>query len=380
MPDSPKSKNAQREAPPDKPKFTPKGPDSKEKDAVLDQFRRFDTNNDGAIAKTELVQVLLGLNPNFTADQMDALFDEIDENHDGKVSVQEFMTWIFGGSAASVEVSTQGLIKALEAMSKLIDKHAGDEEATFLAKVPFPEAMDFKVYCKKFEAKYDELHKEAAKNKLGGQPEAQVQAAQKKDFADYTEKYNLDAEAAKGGKCVLQKMKVAEREGGWNKVNKLASNGADVVKFISKGGAIPKAFEERLLGPRCLVSSWKHGATKGIFAGGYLVTKQKPGAIREAVYVLGAIRSLDCSVTVLPGVKYKPELVAEKDSKGGHTLQLNAAQKPFDLLKPNQIAQLCVELTNEMDMVISMLSTKATTIPAGHTQSAHHENIFFGPE
>jgi hypothetical protein len=150
----------------------------------------------------------------------------------------------------------------------------------------------------------------------------------------------------------------------------------ELLTFVRKGGAIPKAYEERLMGPRSLVGSWKNSVSK--YRGGYLITKAKPGAVREAVYVIGVKNVLDVNVGVLPGCKFRPDLLAKKDPKtGGHTLPLNESQKPFDLMKPGQIASCCQDLTNEMQEAITMLESPTSKDKEGTKSGLHHEKHIY---
>eukprot|EP00747_Dinoflagellata_sp_TGD_P214272 gnl/TRDRNA2_/TRDRNA2_87157_c0_seq1.p1 gnl/TRDRNA2_/TRDRNA2_87157_c0~~gnl/TRDRNA2_/TRDRNA2_87157_c0_seq1.p1 ORF type:complete len:919 (+),score=219.35 gnl/TRDRNA2_/TRDRNA2_87157_c0_seq1:185-2758(+) len=65
---------------------------------ILDQFAEFDRNGDGVIDRSELVQVLQHLNSShWTEDKIDRLLRTCDGNKDGKIQLDEFIQWVFGG-------------------------------------------------------------------------------------------------------------------------------------------------------------------------------------------------------------------------------------------------------------------------------------------
>eukprot|EP00927_Polykrikos_kofoidii_P017269 TRINITY_DN17840_c5_g1_i1.p1 TRINITY_DN17840_c5_g1~~TRINITY_DN17840_c5_g1_i1.p1 ORF type:complete len:992 (-),score=226.11 TRINITY_DN17840_c5_g1_i1:53-3028(-) len=80
---------------------------------ILDQFNRFDRNGDGVVDRAELAQVLTHLDGQvWTDDRVDHVLQVADVNKDGRIQLDEFIRWIFGGG------SEVGLV---ERMSQTID-------------------------------------------------------------------------------------------------------------------------------------------------------------------------------------------------------------------------------------------------------------------
>eukprot|EP00927_Polykrikos_kofoidii_P062741 TRINITY_DN57544_c0_g1_i1.p1 TRINITY_DN57544_c0_g1~~TRINITY_DN57544_c0_g1_i1.p1 ORF type:complete len:663 (+),score=129.61 TRINITY_DN57544_c0_g1_i1:71-2059(+) len=62
---------------------------------IVDTFRRFDTNGDGIIPRSELASVLRLLCPELAdGDNLDRLLEYMDTNSDGKIQYAEFVAWI----------------------------------------------------------------------------------------------------------------------------------------------------------------------------------------------------------------------------------------------------------------------------------------------
>jgi len=57
-------------------------------------FRKWDSNGDGTIDKSQLCQLLLMLDPTASDDTVGTLFEEADLSKDGKISYQEFIGWV----------------------------------------------------------------------------------------------------------------------------------------------------------------------------------------------------------------------------------------------------------------------------------------------
>eukprot|EP00929_Paragymnodinium_shiwhaense_P066031 TRINITY_DN3308_c0_g1_i2.p1 TRINITY_DN3308_c0_g1~~TRINITY_DN3308_c0_g1_i2.p1 ORF type:complete len:946 (+),score=280.96 TRINITY_DN3308_c0_g1_i2:123-2960(+) len=90
---------------------------------IQDQFNRFDVNGDGVIDKAELGQVLSSLDAAvWTAEKVDQVLKTVDTNGDGKIQLDEFVLWIFGGG------SEVGLIERTKGITKAALKAASEED------------------------------------------------------------------------------------------------------------------------------------------------------------------------------------------------------------------------------------------------------------
>lgn len=71
-------------------------------EAVLEQFREFDSNGDGVITKAELRQVLKALDPGrWTEKRLSQLVKLVDRNGDGNIQFEEFIGWLYGADQAN---------------------------------------------------------------------------------------------------------------------------------------------------------------------------------------------------------------------------------------------------------------------------------------
>jgi len=70
-------------------------------------FKRFDTSGLGRITKRDLRQVL---GDNFEGEQLDDLIKEVDANHDGEISYEEFIAYLHGGNAHDLHVEAANRI------------------------------------------------------------------------------------------------------------------------------------------------------------------------------------------------------------------------------------------------------------------------------
>jgi len=69
---------------------------SAEKQAKMkEQFDKLDSNGDGTLDQPELAVLLRKGNPNFTDAEVSALYNACDSNHDGRVTLEEFMNYIY---------------------------------------------------------------------------------------------------------------------------------------------------------------------------------------------------------------------------------------------------------------------------------------------
>mmetsp|Transcript_28216 Transcript_28216/g.51955 ORF Transcript_28216/g.51955 Transcript_28216/m.51955 type:complete len:553 (-) Transcript_28216:64-1722(-) len=62
---------------------------------VLGTFKQFDINGDGTISREELTTVCSKLDPTFTEASMKSIFEAADLNKDERISIEEFVTYIF---------------------------------------------------------------------------------------------------------------------------------------------------------------------------------------------------------------------------------------------------------------------------------------------
>lgn len=63
---------------------------------ILESFRQCDTNGDGCIDKQELTFFLRALDPSrWTDEQIQVIMNDVDPNHDGSISFDEFAAWVF---------------------------------------------------------------------------------------------------------------------------------------------------------------------------------------------------------------------------------------------------------------------------------------------
>jgi len=75
---------------------TSKAMDMKEK--ITNAFRLIDANGDGKIDRRELRQVLMSFDPHTKRQDLDACLRQIDVDKDGKIDLDEFMTWMYSGA------------------------------------------------------------------------------------------------------------------------------------------------------------------------------------------------------------------------------------------------------------------------------------------
>lgn len=78
---------------------------------VTEAFRRFDTNGDGIIERSELVQVLMQLDDKKKFDEktVDGMLASMDQNGDGKIQYAEFVAWVMKSVPSIPESSVRGL-------------------------------------------------------------------------------------------------------------------------------------------------------------------------------------------------------------------------------------------------------------------------------
>mmetsp|Transcript_117020 Transcript_117020/g.335736 ORF Transcript_117020/g.335736 Transcript_117020/m.335736 type:complete len:223 (+) Transcript_117020:142-810(+) len=75
---------------------------------VLEQFRRFDQNGDGAITKAELAKVLKALEPQVWTDKkIRQLMSLMDRNGDGFIQFEESVSWCFGHEEGTSSIVTK---------------------------------------------------------------------------------------------------------------------------------------------------------------------------------------------------------------------------------------------------------------------------------
>lgn len=66
-----------------------------EVDVVKEQFQSLDTDKNGVLDKDEFDRAIQELEPQMTKDRRARLWQEVDSNNDGSISLEEFVTWFF---------------------------------------------------------------------------------------------------------------------------------------------------------------------------------------------------------------------------------------------------------------------------------------------
>lgn len=74
------------------------GSKSSEEDAMA-EFKKFDMDGNASISLPELTQVFRELDPNWTPKQIALLFNAVDANRNGDISLEEFRDWVMADSA-----------------------------------------------------------------------------------------------------------------------------------------------------------------------------------------------------------------------------------------------------------------------------------------
>jgi len=83
-------------------------PDEIVRHKVMNTFKRFDTNGDGRIDRSELKKLLQKLDQNtFSDENTEKLMDAVDINKDGMVQFEEFLAWVVGGSDSHAKKARQ---------------------------------------------------------------------------------------------------------------------------------------------------------------------------------------------------------------------------------------------------------------------------------
>merc|ERR1712190_245016 len=73
-------------------------------------FKTWDVDGNGTISQLELSCVLKNLDSSLTYDAIEKLFHAADTNHDGSISYEEFISWLFIGDTASSSGTNRGLV------------------------------------------------------------------------------------------------------------------------------------------------------------------------------------------------------------------------------------------------------------------------------
>jgi len=75
----------------------------RKRDSILNIFAKFDTNGDGTVDRIELGKLLTRLDPEiWTSTNVEYLFSSVDLDHDGRISVEEFLRWGWGDVGSDV--------------------------------------------------------------------------------------------------------------------------------------------------------------------------------------------------------------------------------------------------------------------------------------
>jgi len=328
-----------------------------QQELILEQFQMFDIDGGGFITPSELSSILKTLNGEaFSDDKVEIMFNAMDASGDGRVTIKEFIAWLWGGSAEVVQLAQEDLAKELSSLQAFTDQYAQDTSAKFLGKVPRPPAVSFQEFCEQHKLTYEELlHDEVEDEEYCGRYETKVVRSalsnhevgkrKENDFAEY-----IKSEKAllKSQPMVLMPVSFTEYKPGERTAGECIALAEDLMRFMTKGGFVPSGLEQHLLARTSLVDAWKTQAAK--YQGALLLPQAGPGRNREAVYKLLSVDNKSAYVGKLPGVKWKPPLLAESDGNGGWTLPLNDAQKHFDLMKPSQLSRCANNLARELAM------------------------------
>jgi len=320
----------------------------REKALILSQFRQFDIDGSGCIDAGELASALKQLNPKvFSPDNVKSMFAAMDADNDGFVTAREFVSWALGGSTDVIHVAVEGLTETLEQLKKLIAESQKSPQLRFWVKTDRPH-LSFEDFVKACKADYPQkvVH-EGTEQEYWQPSDKEILQKQKEDF----DAYHHDIKSRPEGRAMCDLSGVPD-------VDKTIRMAEGLLSFLDKGGFAPQGQEHEVWTNRNLLNAWKTKASKML--DGFLVSKVLPGQEREAVYKLIGSDTHHAFVGKLPGVKWKPQLLASSDGKGGWQLPLNEAQKVFDLLKPAQLSSLAMERTSELTQIIDTLDNAAS--------------------
>lgn len=64
-------------------------------DAISSAFRKWDSEGNGKMAKGDFTKVVKALDPRFSAEMVESLFNGADSNADGVIDYEEFIAWLF---------------------------------------------------------------------------------------------------------------------------------------------------------------------------------------------------------------------------------------------------------------------------------------------
>lgn len=343
---------------------------------VMVKFRSFDTDGDGNITPQELEKVLGSLNPEkFNATTVGHIFGAMDANKDGQVSGEEFVAWTFGATADVARVVSEDLVVSVKRLKELLEKHGESEDKWWYSVNKDPKPMSMPDWSKNKTERFKTLMKELGCDDLN---EERIKTVRTQEYAQYCKDYEADLKACSQ---MLSPITFKEYPGGLAGAKKKIQHAEALMNFVEKGGVIPKAFEEQFLGSRCLMGNWKVHISKNLF--GFLVTKAKPGAEREAVYKVIAADEKTSKLTVakLSGVKWQPAMLATDDKMGGWTLPLTGeAQKVFDLLKPGQMSATAMHIDSEIEKMVQTLESPANKPPPDFIKDLPRCPFGFTPE
>jgi len=258
---------------------------------------------------------------------------------------------------------------------ELLDKHDGSDSKFWYSVAKDSKPMSLVDWSKNKMERFATLMKELGCDHID---EPRIATKRKEEYAEYCKQYDQDL---KDCTMMLKKISFKEVPGGFSGARKKIAQAEELMKFLEKGGAIPKDFQEAFMGGRGLLPNWKAQISKNLF--GFLVTKEKPGAVREAVYKVVAAdeKCSKLSVAKLAGVKFQPNMLATSNGEGGWQLPLTGeAQKAFDLIKPGQMAATAMHIDSEIEKLVETLESPANQEPPAKLNHMRRSPFGFTPE
>lgn len=83
------------------------------RERLITLFNKYDSDGNGTLSQVELRRVLCAVG--ITDDDVNEIFDRVDTNHDGMVSCNEFVNWLYSDSEEAAAVKRESLSEAKNA-------------------------------------------------------------------------------------------------------------------------------------------------------------------------------------------------------------------------------------------------------------------------